>query len=82
LAGRCLLYPFFGQNLLSVPVSFLQEQLSHLGKVFRFEVQPPASGIDALRAFLPPGVDDAKRAEQTGIEIIHHFLARHFLYDG
>lgn len=60
-----LVEPGFGQELLAVPFSLLQQELSHLGHVFGLDEESPSSCIYVGGTALPFGSGDAQRTEQA-----------------
>ena len=50
---RSLLNPAGREQLLTVPLSLLQQELPHLGQVFGLHIETPATGVDALRTLIP-----------------------------
>ena len=79
---RHLTHPLFRNNLLTIPLALLQQQLTHLCQIFSLQVKTPTSAVDALWTFFPHGLVDVERLKQTGVQIIDHLLARYLLHNG
>ena len=54
------LYPCCRKHLFAMPDTFLQEQLTEFGHVFRFDPQAPAAHIDVHRIYFPVHTCDAQ----------------------
>ena len=77
-----LFHPVGGNDLLAVESATAQDAKPHPGQVLQLQIQSPAAGVDAGRAFQPLGMVDAERLPQAGVQIIDNLLSRHLLNGG
>ena len=73
--------PAFGNQLLAVPQTFLQIELTELGDVLSLDAQPPAASVDPTRASFPSRIFDAQWLEQTRVQILQQRHAGNLLQD-
>src|SRR5258708_993343 len=75
-------HPRGGDELLTVPFSFLQVKLPESRNVLGATAESVAAERDPLRARFPLWIFDPERFEQPGLQVIEHGLAGDFLHHG
>ncbi|MPM81516.1 hypothetical protein SDC9_128569 [bioreactor metagenome] len=82
LLGSSRIHPFFRQDLVISPFTFLQVEQPQFRHIFRLNAQPPSADVYSLRVHFPIGIFNAQRFKQAGLEVIDEFFTCRFLQDG
>ena len=77
-----LVYPRGGEQLLAVPLTLVEQELTEGRHCLGTDVKSPSSAGDAFGTLFPQGIGDAEGMEQTFLKEVHQRLSRCLLHYG